>query len=77
MRIEKLVLILVIIICLLDFNSFAFFVGFGGAGGMDQTIKEGQKNGVIPVIITPGNLRATKVFGHRIDLSWQDSSNDE
>jgi len=69
---------------LLSFNSYAFFVGLGGAEGGDHVIKKGQEQGVIPTIpdvgtplVAPSNLQAIAISCTQINLTYQDNSNNE
>ncbi len=57
--------------------SYAFFYGFGSAGGAEQVIKKGQEQGVIPSASAPSKLQALVSSSGQIDLSWQDNSDNE
>ena len=57
--------------------SYAFFYGFGSAGGAEQVIKKGQEQGVIPSASAPSKLQALVFSSEQIDLSWQDNSDNE
>ena len=74
---KKIILIQIFTVFLFNPYSFAFFFGFGGAGGMDVVVKEGMKQGVIPATVAPSNLKAVMVSPIKINLTWQDNSNDE
>ena len=45
---------LIVSILLLNSVSYAFFVGFGIAGGVEQVIKKGQEEGKIPKVPDTG-----------------------
>jgi len=57
-------------------NSYAFFVGFGSAGGVEQVIKKGQEEGKIPKVPDTGETTpAGPVQYTNAETVWQKAWN--
>jgi len=56
-------------------NSYAFFVGFGSAGGVEQVIKKGQEEGKVPKIPDTGETAPAGSVQHGAEVVWQKAWN--